>query len=237
MRILIALATWSKDRKRMLSIRANDIQAAYVALGHEYGWSFLGGPESQLYTAETIIVGLNPARSQGDSFESYGFHWDVPEGNIYFDKNWGGQGEYTPLQKQLIRWHELLNLDATQTIGANFVPFRSRSWADLACPKESVRFAETLWRDVLAVTTARLFITMGKDAAWYLAQLVGAKPVAHLCTGWGKQTIDVYDTPGGRRIVAMPHPSRFRLFGRGELSKTAEGSFLAACDAENTHIG
>lgn len=217
---------------RKLSIGADEIQAEYTALGHKWGWSFLAGQESQLYTAETIIVGLNPARASGDSVQDYGFHWDVPEGNIYFSKEWGGADDYTPLQTQLLRWHELLGLDSTQTIGANFVPFRSRNWAELASPKESVQFAQKLWRDVIAVTSASLFITMGKDAAWHLAQVLEAKSFAHLPTGWGKQTIDVYDAPDGRRIVAMPHPSRYRLFGRGDLSKTAEASFASACDAE-----
>lgn len=216
---------------RKLSIRANEIQEAYASLGHQWGWSFLAGPEAQLYSAETVIVGLNPARAHGDSPDDYGSHWDVPEGNIYFNKAWGGGVSYTPLQRQLMAWHELLQLGHTQTIGANFVPFRSRSWAELASPEESIRFAETLWQDVLTVTPARLFITMGKDPAWYLARTLGAKSPARLATGWGKQTIDVYQAPGDRRIVAMPHPSRFGLLGRGELSRTAQVSFVAACDA------
>lgn len=230
-------APWQRVRfkgmvMRKLSIRADEIQEAYASLGHKWGWSFLAGPEAQLYTAETVIVGLNPARAQGDSLQDYGSHWDVPEGNVYFSKKWGGGEEYTRLQTQLMRWHELLHLGPTQTIGANFVPFRSRSWAELASPKQSIYFAETLWEDVVSVTPAHLFLTMGKEAAWYLARALGAKSFAHLATGWGKQTIDVYHAPGDRRIVAMPHPSRFGLFGRGALSRTAEDSFVAACDAE-----
>ena len=221
---------------RKLSIRTDQIQATYDALGHAWGWSFLAGPEAQFYDAKTLIVGLNPARSGGDSPQAYGSHWDVPEGNIYFSDNWGGGTGFTPLQKQLIAWHELLHLDRTQTIGANFVPFRSRNWAELTRPKDSIEFAETLWRDAVAVTPARLFISMGKDSASYLSRLLGAKTIARLPTGWGKQVIDVYSDPEGRRIVAMPHPSRFTLFGRGELSKTAEASFVAACDLANFPI-
>ena len=215
-----------------LSIGPNEIQSAYDALGHEWGWSFLSGPETQLYEAKTVIVGLNPARAHGDNPSDYGTHWDVPEGNIYFSKNWGGGEEYTALQSQLLRWFELLHLGPKQTIGANFVPFRSRSWAKLARPKESIQFAERLWQDVIKVTPAPLFITMGKDAGWYLAQALSNRLVARLPSGWGKQTIDVYDGTSGRRIVAMPHPSRFKLFNRGEASLTAEASFLAACDME-----
>ena len=222
---------------RKLTIRPRDIQSAYDVLGHEWGWSFLGGPEAQLYTAEAVIVGLNPARAQGDSLTDYGAHWDVPDGNIYFSKDWSGTGDYSPLQNQLLRWHELLELGPEQTIGANFVPFRSRSWAELACPKESVQFANKLWADVLNVTSAPLFITMGKSSARHLAEPLGAKLVAHLPSGWGNHTIDVYDSPSGRRIVAMPHPSRFKLFGRDEASETAEASFLAACDADANFRG
>lgn len=219
---------------RELTVRSDAIDDVYESLGHQWGWSFLAGPESQLYEAETVIVGLNPARAKGDRREDYGGHWDVPEGNIYFNRRWGGGDDYSRLQKQLIRWHELLDLGPTQTIGANFVPFRSRNWAELASPTQSVQFADVLWRDVVAVTPARLFIAMGKDAAWYLARTLGADPIAHLDAGWGKQVIDVYQAPGGRRVVAMPHPARFGLFGRGAISGAAESSFAAACD---THSG
>jgi hypothetical protein len=226
------LTAFRRNVMRQLSITANDIEATYSELGHQWGWSFLGAPEAQLYTAETVIVGLNPARGKADSPSNYGSHWDVPEGNIYFSKNWGGGEEYTRLQHQLLIWHELLQLGPTQTIGANFVPFRSRSWSKLRHPKESILFAERLWQDVVTVAPAHLFLTMGKDAARYLARALNAKSPARLPTEWGKQTIDVYNAPGGRRIVAMPHPSRFGLFGRGELSKIAEASLVSACGAE-----
>lgn len=221
---------------RTLSIEKDDIQAAYAALGHEWGWSLLGAPEAQLYTAETVIVGLNPACAQGDKPEDYGFHWDVPEGNVYFSRSWGGGGEFTPLQTQLLRWHKLLHLGPAQSIGVNFVPFRSRSWAKLRSPAESIQFARRLWQDILAVTPASLFLTMGKVAANHLAGAMGARLVAHLPTDWGRQRIDVYDGPGGRRVVAMPHPSRFALMGRGEASQTAESSFRAACDQDRTFL-
>jgi hypothetical protein len=72
---------------------------------------------------------------------------------------------------------------------------------------------------------------MGKLPARYLADLMGAKWVARLPTGWGRQMIDVYDTPAGKRIIAMPHPSRYRIFGRsGGISDTAEKSFRAAAE-------
>jgi hypothetical protein len=75
-----------------------------------------------------------------------------------------------------------------------------------------------------------LFITMGKLAGWHIADLLGGRLVAQLPTGWKRQTIDVYDSPSGRRVVAMPHPSRFRLFNRGDASEVAEQSVRAGAD-------
>ena len=111
--------------------------------------------------------------------------------------------------------------------------FRSPNWSSLDHKAEAVAFASGLWRWVLSISPATLFVTMGKRPAEALAPLLGARHVARLGTGWGKQAIDVWDSPTGRRIVGMPHPSRYTLFNRRSgASDLAESSFREATDLQ-----
>ena len=208
----------------------HDIQAEYERLGYDKGWTFMACPEARLTEAEVVLVGMNPGGGSDRDTYAYGGTWDVPGGNAYYIEKWAAGGGETPIQGQVRHWHRLLGLGEDETLCAHFVPFRSPGWGDLRHKAEAVAVGRRLWTELLQHSPASLFVTMGKLPARHLAELIHAKPVARLPTGWGRQMIDVYDSPGGRRIVAMPHPSRFTLFGRGEASALAEQSFKAATD-------
>lgn len=207
------------------------IQAEYQRLGYRHGWTFMATPASTLQKAEVALVGLNPGGGGPTDTYAYGGLWDSPTGNAYFTGRWGPNNTETPIQGQVRAWHALMNLSAEAALCAQFVPFRSPNWASLGRKAEALTFSEELWRWALQVSPASLFVTMGKLPAAYLVRLLEAKLIATLPTGWLPQTIDVYDSPVGRRIVALPHPSRYRLFGRaGEASSIAEESFRLATD-------
>ena len=205
-----------------------DIEAAYKDLGYRKGWTFMACPEARLRSAEVVLVGMNPGGGGENDSYNYGGTWDVPQGNAYYVEKWGANGGEAAKQGQIKHWHELLGLGENETLCAYFVPFRSPGWADLPRRAEALEFGRRLWAGVIERSPASLFITMGKEPARQLAGLLQARNVATMPTGWGKQMIHVYDSPGSRRIVAMPHPSRFTLFGRGAASHTAKQSFKAA---------
>ncbi|GAA4019178.1 hypothetical protein GCM10022280_18640 [Sphingomonas swuensis] len=213
----------------------DDIDRAYQKLGHRWGWSFMATPEERLRTARVAIVGLNPGGGGEGDNSAFGLLWNSDGVNAYYDEKWGADGRSdNPLQKQVKEWHRLLQLNPQDPLCAQFVPFRSPTFSKLANSEESVEFARDLWRWVLSVSPATLFVTMGKLPARYLAQTMSARYISRLPTGWGRQMIDVYDSPDGKRIIAMPHPSRYRIFARGGgVSDTAEGSFMAAADSSN----
>jgi len=213
-----------------VSFGRDRIEAEYRRLGYTKGWSFMGTPEANLKRAKIAIVGLNPGGGgPGDGYAYQGL-WDSPGGNAYFIEKWGANDTETPLQGQVRAWHSLLGIGADESLCAQFVPFRSPNWRSLERQQEAVAFAEALWSWVLSITPATLLLTMGKLPAWHLQRLLGARLVGQgFPTGWGRQTIDVYDSPSGRRIVAMPHPSRYTLFNRANgLSAPAEASLRAA---------
>ena len=204
------------------------IDAEYQRLDYRKGWSFLGTADLTLRTAAVAFVGLNPGGGGAKDRYEYQGLWDFP-GNAYIDEKWGADGKQTAIQGQIKAWHDLLGLKPSESLCAHFVPFRSPTWNSLEHKNEALAFATKLWRWVFDISPATLFITMGKLQAGYLAGALGAKHVAQLPTGWGKQVIDVWDSPSGRRLVGMPHPSRYKLFNRnGGASDVAVASFLTA---------
>lgn len=209
------------------------IQAEYERLGYSKGWTFMGVPEANIGRARVVIVGLNPGGGgAGDGYAYQGI-WDLPAGTGYFDERWGPDDSFSPIQLQVKAWHSSLKIEPEDSLCAQFVPFRSPNWSSLQRKDEAIDFSNRLWTWLLSETPASLFITMGKLPAHYLSLLIDARPVArNLPTGWGKQTIDVYDSPSGRRIIAMPHPSRFTLFCRGAASEIAEASFRCAAGSK-----
>lgn len=214
---------------------ASDIDQAYADLGHEYGWSFMATPAERLRSARVAIVGLNPGGGgPGDTYH-YGHFWDSVGENAYFDEKWGPDDTDSPLQVQVKEWHRLLELEPNDPLCIQFVPFRSPSWNSLPEKEKSLEFSRSLWKWVLEVSPATLFVTMGKLPAVYLADFMEARHFAQLPTGWGRQLIDVYDAPSRRQIIAMPHPSRYRLFCRaGGASDLAEHSFRTATGYDST---
>jgi hypothetical protein len=198
------------------------VQAAYQDLGYQYGWTFMMTPEHTLREAEVAFIGLNPGGGEPDDQYRYDGIWSVEEGNAYFS-GWTDGAPMTPIQIQLQHWHSQFGVEPDSSFCAQFVPFRSPNWGGLEKKPEALAFAVGLWAWALSNSPAKLLITMGKKPALYLANLLEARNVAHLGTGWGNQSIDVYEG-SGYRIVAMPHPSRFKLFGRGERSEIAQAS-------------
>ena len=70
-----------------------------------------------------------------------------------------------------------------QVFAGQFIPFRSRSYGELPKKEEALEFGRRLWTWVLARTQARLFVCMGKEAAWHISSLTGASETETFPTG------------------------------------------------------
>jgi hypothetical protein len=204
------------------------IATEYERLGYRHGWTFMMTPEARMRDAAVAFIGLNPGGGgPGDNHE-YAQTWDC-SGNAYFTEKWGPGATDFGIQAQVKAWHRILCLSEDDTWCAQLVPFRSRDWNALAHRNEALAFSAGLWRWALDQSPATLLVTMGRKTADALVALLDGKHVASMPTGWGAASINVWDTPTGKRIVGMPHPSRYKLFNRGDdLSVVAERSFRVA---------
>ena len=173
-------------------------------------------PEGALGRAKAVLVGLNPGGSQIDPPNE----WDYTAGtNAYIDESWRGlpAGAH-PLQQQIGLMFAAAGLTPSEVFAANFTPFRSRSWADLPDREGALAFGRGLWREIVVRTPANLYLSLGKQAGEEVAALLDARLVQRHDADWGAQTIDEYRADNGQIVLAVPHLSRYRVFGGGRTS-------------------
>lgn len=185
-----------------------------------WGWSFMYTPEATLDRARMVLIGLNPGGSQLDPPNE----WDYSAGeNAYVDESWRDlpAGEHH-LQQQVRALFDAAGVPGRDVFAANLVPFRSPSWDRLPDRDGALVFGRALWSELLARTPARLFVSLGKRAGVEIASLIGAPLRDPVSAGWGAQTIDRYEADDGRLVLALPHLSRFKLFGGGRTAAADE---------------
>lgn len=204
-----------------MTMNQNDIDFTADRLGYDLGWRFMMCPEAMMRTAAVAIVGLNPGGRR-----RHGPTWSSEDGNAYWTESWGGQAVgMDPLQRQIQQLAGKLKVGQQDVFAAQFVPFRSNSWGDLTNHREAVEFARQLWTWTLAQSPAQTIICLGKKVVGpEIAAIVGAKLDTVTSAGWGDQTIDVYRSAGGVKVVGLPHLGRFKLMGR----PVSEAAVLAA---------
>jgi hypothetical protein len=197
-----------------------DIQTEYERLGLTQGWRFLSSPSRNLTTARLAIITLNPG-GERNLEASLAERWSSERGSAYRIEAWRGQSAGTaPLQRQIQRLCALLGEAPDDVLSGHFVPFRSKDWNSLPRREEAALLGVKLWRGILAKSPARLIVCIGKAIAGDgIAAACDARPVQSIPSGWGSLSIDRYLAPGGRRIVALPHLSRFGLFGDAAREK------------------
>ena len=198
------------------------IEQAYCDQGHHLGWRFLHTAKDTFPPSSDFgIVGLNPGS------EDFDISAESRNGNAFRipSPSWN-----KALQVQVHRLFALfadeseVNALMDRSFSANFVPFRSKSWRKLHNRKAAIPFSVNLWREILALGTPKVVFCIGKQTYKLLEQCIpGAKTTPELIpTGWGKMHIEIV-TIGQCTVVALPHLSQYKIFGR------TEGKQMEAC--------
>jgi hypothetical protein len=197
---------------------ASKVDAEHDRLGYSEGWAFLMSPEERWRSAQVVTVGLNPG--SGDESRA----WDYADGNYYLTSAWD-----TPLHRQVRAAHQIIGVSEPETAAAQFIPFRSSSIQMLQRYDDALTFSRDLWGWALAQSKARLFICMGQLPATEIASLIEAKETLKVSAGWGTLSIKRFESADGRRVIQVPHLSRFQLFsGRPERVAVATDAFREA---------
>lgn len=194
-------------------VQAAEVEKEYRRLGYRLGWRFITCPQSNADHAKLLLVSLNPA---GRSV--HGPSWSQEEGSAYRVESWNGSPPGSSgLQLQVQRLFAFLDLADEEVFSAHYVPFRSPSWADLDRKEDAERFARKLWRWLQPKLQFDRIVCIGKEKPGKpMADLFGAEYETSMPTGWGNIRAERYRLPDGRPLIALPHLSRFGLFGRSE---------------------
>ncbi len=234
--------------QQLLQESCRMIQESYDDLGHELGWRFLTSPTATL-SAETEIalITLNPG---GDRDRPDHARESSEAGSAYLVEQWKGSppGEAN-LQMQIRKLFGLIastrklaiNGDQllSESLTAQFIPFRSPSLDTLHRKKESFAFAARLWSSLFEHLSPKLVVTIDtgtfKGLLPVLAARWGAPSSREVFpTGWGIATAELvqWDTSdGGRAVMRLPHLSSFKLFSRAACKPHVERLVRGAVDS------
>jgi hypothetical protein len=189
------------------------IKSAYVRLGHTRDWRFLASPRKTLALGtKAAFFTLNPGEGWIDPDHG---RESSEGGSAFLRERWKGYpaGE-APLQIQFRCLFAWLGLKPDETLTAYFIPFRSPDYKTLPLRSESMAFSVELWRKILPVVRPPLVVCLGDAVAQGLHEIWGpALTETPYETGWGDvhAYVSVYDD---RRLLQLPHLSRFPIFGR-----------------------
>lgn len=224
------------------------IESEYARLGHRLGWRFLGVPKAVLRKPVKIaLISLNPG---GDYEPAEHPRASCEVGNWYSSESWvGSPTGASPLQQQVRLMFRALGEETgfqgksdeliSQSLVANFLPFRSPSLVLLDKRQESVAFAYGLWGKVLPQARPKLIVCLGRDAQSGLQKLMPGSlgldctGATAFPTGWGTLTASLQTFGSGAnqvRLLTVPHLSRFKLFTSRQCAEPMKLIMNAACE-------
>jgi hypothetical protein len=187
------------------------IEQEYRRLGYSAGWRFITCPVRNIHTAKTVIITLQPAGST-----QHGPDWSQEDGSAYIHESWDGQPVGSDmLQHQFQEMCKLLAVDPESVLSGHFIPFRSPTWEATPKQQDAIRLGRQLWSWVFGRAKFERIICIGKKiVGGEVADLLGVSHKREIPVGWGSCTATTGQTKDGAQFVALPHLSRFKLFGR-----------------------
>jgi hypothetical protein len=225
-----------------------DIERAYNDLGHTLGWRFIGVSKGVLRAPVRIaLIGLHPG---GDYEPPEHPRASCESGNWFMTESWINE---TPGDRKLQRQVRLMferiaeevdysgNSDdlINESLVSNFIPFRSPSFRLLPRKAESLRFARRFWSKLLPIIRPELIVCLDTCTREALTALVPkclghqSLRVSKMPIGWGNYKASLHDFGDDvtrMRLLYLPHPSRYAIFGRQKSAMEVKAIFDAACD-------
>ncbi len=199
------------------------VEAAYLEGGYGLGWRLLTSPAKTLLGAKIAFLGLNPGGNTQSSSHDF---LTTESGSAFENESWAGAAPgQSRLQKQVRALFSFLNVNPTDVLSGNLVPFRSRNWACLPNKKQALTFSKGLWRDIFAEAQPSLIIAMSKPTINAIMPMLNVNKLKKFPVGWGRITACKGEFERGK-FIGLPHLSRFPLFGRAESQETLANLLL-----------
>jgi hypothetical protein len=181
-----------------------------TALGLRDGFRFVYGPWTTLQTGRMAFLSLNPGRASSDSNLR---EISDERGNSYAVER---HTTLSPITNQALQAFAFFGTEPQDALTGVVCPFRTPGWNDLSKPQQSQALAlgRAFWEQPLNRPELELIICCSTETTRAVTGWLGARHETSAFVGWGNIRIHRYRTRWGVPILALPHLSRFRLFGR-----------------------
>ncbi|MWV28263.1 hypothetical protein [Aurantiacibacter rhizosphaerae] len=199
---------------------------------HVHGWSYLSTPLARRDQPKLVTIGLKPGGEwdvarDGPIQEDLSAEGKEPDFNAYFDQPWNNTG-FTPLQTQIQNLHKLhfQQVPKDEILSFQYIPFRSPTWNEFpaAQRQRAARFGTHLLDWTLAniglettVVGFGLGVVQDRIESWF--RVIESRDIE---VGWGNITATVCETPKCKRLILLPHLSRYQIIGRKEFVRADE---------------
>ena len=197
-----------------------ELRLAEGELGFAKGFKFVYGPWATLEQAEVAFLSLNPGRARDGAATRM---ISDERGNSYQVERSTGR---SPIRHQFLRLADLLGIRPCDILTGVVAPFRSDRWEDLTDRqrREALNLGRRFWEVPLNRPELRLIVACSKEAAQLVVEVTKASFVDKQPAGWGSYSIRRYCGQPDKKVVHLPHLSRFKLLGR----EPSEGLVLKA---------
>lgn len=179
-------------------------------LGLDDGFRFVYGPAPTLEKGKMAFLSLNPGRAPSGTIarqvaESRGNSYEMEKSTTR-----------SPLTDQALRCFSFFGFEPRNVMTGVVCPFRTPAWSDLSSSqrRRALALGQEFWAAPLNRQDLDLIICCSNEAARCVTTWTKAKLEAEASAGWGEIKISRYRTQRGVPILALPHLSRFKLFGR-----------------------
>ncbi|MDZ7573131.1 MAG: hypothetical protein U0934_04150 [Pseudotabrizicola sp.] len=183
------------------------------------GFRFVYGPWATLQTGRIAFLSLNPGRAPSSSALR-----DVSDerGNSYSVER---HTTRSPITDQALRAFSFFGAQPDEVLTGVVCPFRTPSWKDLTKEKRdhALELGRQFWVQPLQRPGLELIVCCSTEASQAVVGWLHARHEASASAGWGNIAIHRYRTKMGVPIIALPHLSRFRLFGRPQSETAIRG--------------
>lgn len=187
------------------------------------GYKLLFCPVAVIETAKLGFISLNPAGNVPDGTKLEQFSEE--RGNSYLIE---ASTTKSPITDQFLKMSELLGINPQEILTGVAAPFRTFSWDEQSRDQKmaNLMVGREIWSEIFFEARLERLIVCSQPATDMIVELTNARQTDQFLAGWGNIKIRLFRNAEGLKIVQIPHPSRFRLFGRVESQEPLQRALL-----------
>lgn len=197
------------------------LRGAEEQYGFTEGFGLVYAPWAALATSQVVFLSLNPGvmphgKEPRDISDERGNTYEVEEFTTR-----------SRITSQFLKMAEFMGLKPMDILPGVVAPFRSPTWSGWTAQQRNVAFelGKEFWGPVLRQPHVDTVIAVSDLACRAALDILGARANLDVPSGWGTARLRRYVDRDGRRIIHLPHLSRYQLFGKASCVEPLQRAF------------